>query len=160
MDSIEFNRLKAIVDHRYFYSTILDTLCFREDLNLFNIHVPVKSQENSSGYHRVTIDGKTRYLHRITFLFLYGYLPEIVDHIDGNPSNNSKGNLRAATAEENSMNKGGVEGVRVRNGRYQGYIGKNNKQICLGTFGTQAEAIAARGTAEKIYFGEFKRNKS
>jgi hypothetical protein len=60
---------------------------------------------NPDGY--VSIGYKNTYLsaHRIVFLLNHGYLPEIVDHIDGNPSNNKIENLRAADKSTNAMNR-------------------------------------------------------
>jgi hypothetical protein len=56
-------------------------------------------------YVRVTINKKPYKLHRLIFMMNYGYLPSIIDHIDGNPHNNNIENLRPATAQENNRNK-------------------------------------------------------
>lgn len=53
------------------------------------------------GYRR-----KTYQAHRIIFLMHRGYLPEQIDHIDGNGLNNDIENLRAATQVQNQHNKG------------------------------------------------------
>ena len=39
-------------------------------------------------YFRISINGKRYLNHRLIFLMHHGYLPEYLDHIDGNPSNN------------------------------------------------------------------------
>jgi hypothetical protein len=59
----------------------------------------------SQGYKRVMIDYKEYPLHRIAFLMHYGYFPEAVDHINGNPLDNSIQNLRDATAQTNQYNR-------------------------------------------------------
>ena len=60
---------------------------------------------NSNGY--INIGYKRKYIaaHRIVFLLHNGYLPEVIDHIDGNPSNNQITNLRAATKSTNAFNR-------------------------------------------------------
>lgn len=58
-----------------------------------------------TGYYRVFIDKKRYKLHNIIFLFHHGYLPDIVDHIDGNSKNNRIENLRPATKQQNNCNQ-------------------------------------------------------
>ena len=42
----------------------------------------------ANGYCEVRLDGKLHGTHRLIFMMVYGYFPKIIDHIDGNPSNN------------------------------------------------------------------------
>lgn len=55
-------------------------------------------------YLRMTIDGKVAPIHRMIFLLHHGYLPKVIDHIDGNRENNRIENLRACTQSENCLN--------------------------------------------------------
>ena len=68
--------------------------------------------------YQVIINGKHYLTHRIVFMMQNGYLPEFVDHIDGNRSNNKIENLREATHSQNAQNAkvrkdatSGVKGV-------------------------------------------------
>lgn len=59
----------------------------------------------SRGYHRLMLDYKEYPTHRIVFMMHHGYMPKVVDHIDGNPLNNWIGNLREASAQTNQYNR-------------------------------------------------------
>lgn len=71
-----------------------------------------------SGYIKTTIKGCLLLNHRIIFLYHNGYLPDRIDHIDGDITNNRIENLREVTHSQNlqntktpSNNKSGVKGV-------------------------------------------------
>ena len=75
-----------------------------------------------------------------------------VDHINRNPLDNRKNNLRIVTHSENQLNKSllktnnsGVKGIRIRkNGKWQARIMLNKKSISIGHFNTLEEAKIAR----------------
>ena len=86
------------------------------------------------------------------------------DHIDRNPLNNRRHNLRPATSMENSQNHSlrmdntsGVIGVSFNktSNKWQANITVNKKLIYLGVYADKTEAIKTRLNAEKQYFGEF-----
>lgn len=56
------------------------------------------------GYVRTQVNGKIYGNHRLIFLMHHGYLPDEVDHIDLNKSNNKIENLRPAMIGENQRN--------------------------------------------------------
>lgn len=58
-----------------------------------------------NGYIGVQVDGKNHKLHRIIFAMHNGYIPDFIDHIDGNKNNNSIDNLRECTHQENIYNQ-------------------------------------------------------
>lgn len=90
----------------------------------------------------------------------------LVDHIDGNPLNNRRCNLRICKYTDNSKNKkiasnntSGVKGVSwsKQHTQWLSYIGCDNKKIYLGLYQNYEDAVRVRKEAEKIYFGEFNR---
>ena len=60
---------------------------------------------DSKGYLRVRFNGKKYLNHRLIFFMEYGYMPEMLDHIDKNSLNNRIENLRPATRSQNGYNK-------------------------------------------------------
>lgn len=58
----------------------------------------------ADGYTLVRINNKRYYYHRLIFLMHNGYLPDFLDHIDNDKSNNRIENLREATLMQNAQN--------------------------------------------------------
>lgn len=91
---------------------------------------------------------------------------EQVDHIDRNPLNNCRSNLRLATNQENNRNKSvrsdstsGYKGTWFDNRikRWRSAITMNGRKKHLGCFQTPEEAHQAYCEAAIKYFGEFVR---
>ena len=92
-----------------------------------------------------------------------------VDHIDGNPLNNLKTNLRICYKEENSMNQKistkntsghvGIYWDASRN-KWCARINANKKTIFLGRFDDYDMAVREREKAEEIYHGKYATKKS
>jgi hypothetical protein len=118
------------------------------------------------GGYVVRIDTISYGLHRVVFLYHHGYMPDEVDHIDMDPSNNRIENLRAATHQQNNCNKrrmksntSGYKGVRWRKDRahWTAGITANGKDLYLGSFPTKQQAIEAYDKAALKPHGEFAR---
>lgn len=79
-----------------------------------------------------------------------------IDHINRNPLDNRKINLRIVTASQNQMNRvvGGVYWHK-RAKKWQVTISKNRKQRHIGYFESKEVAVKARREAERKYFGEY-----
>ena len=97
-------------------------------------------------------NGKNVRLHRH---ILNAPTGTIVDHINHNPSDNRKKNLRYVTKSQNAMNRPSSGITKSSNGKYYARIGKDYKGIYLGCFNSFDEARKARLNAEEKYFGEY-----
>ena len=116
------------------------------------------------GYSQIKINNKPYKTHWLIFLYHYGYLPKIVDHVDRNPSNNKIENLREATKSQNCMNRKpyknfsskykGVSWHELSN-KWMSNITINYKHIHLGSFTNEIDAALAYNNAAIKYFGEY-----
>ena len=116
------------------------------------------------GYIHVKIKAKAFKAHRLVFLYHHGYLPECVDHIDGDKTNNKIENLRAATKEENcrnqkirSTNKSGYKGVKwvEHCKKWQVEVCKNYKQLRFGMYEDLELAGLVAIEATELIHGRF-----
>lgn len=89
---------------------------------------------------------------------------KIVDHINKNPLDNRKKNLRICDYQKNffnskrkSSNVSGFTGVGFdrKSNKWRAKITKNGKNINLGFYSDKEDAIKARLEGEKKYFKEF-----
>ena len=119
--------------------------------------ISIATNKTTNKYPRMTIDYKSYFQHRIIFLYMTGSMPNQVDHIDHDTSNNKWSNLRNTThsvnnknATKNHRNNSGVMGVRWRKKDFiwESRIGFNRKLIHLGTTDDYFEAVCRRKSAE------------
>ena len=85
-----------------------------------------------------------------------------IDHIDGNPLNNRKSNLRPATRSQNNVNSGinknntsGFKGVAKSRDRWLAQTSKKGQHIYIGVFQSKIEAAKAYDKKAEELFGEF-----
>lgn len=146
---------------------------YREDGNLVrrvrrgpSLAGDVVGCPGSHTYLSVWVDGKNYLRHRLIFLWHNGFMPEQVDHIDLNRSNNRIENLRAANRSGNGANRGryannksGYKGVcwfkPAR--KWHAQIKLNGKVHHLGYFDDPAVAHEAYKEAANRMHGEFAR---
>jgi hypothetical protein len=119
---------------------------------------------SSEGYIKIRFLNKPYGIHRIIFFMFNGTWPEMIDHIDGNKSNNRIENLRSATNQQNQWNTGlikdnksGHKGVCFNKQINKWYVSAtlNKKQIGLGYYSDLSEAISVRKKFEENNFGVF-----
>jgi hypothetical protein len=120
----------------------------------------------NDGYCRIKIKGRHYRSHHLAWFYMTGkWCSAMIDHCDGNPSNNRWANLRRATASQNCANrrvhrnnKCGFKGVVWSHiGRWRATVYKNGRKHHLGSFATPEDAHAAYVTAARKLFGEFAR---
>jgi hypothetical protein len=107
--------------------------------------------------------GSTRYMMHRLILGVCDREDLIVDHRDGNGLNNTRGNLRLATASQNAANSriagNPYRGVTFRRDaiarKWLARILVDGQRRSLGTYATAEEAATAYDAAAKQLFGEF-----
>ena len=117
--------------------------------------------------YQVIINGKHYLTHRIVFMMHNGYLPQYVDHIDRNRSNNKIENLREATHSQNAYNstirkdsKTGIKNVSWNkvDKSWKVRIQANNTRITIGQFKDLELAELVAMEARNKYHGEYANN--
>jgi len=103
--------------------------------------------------------------HRLAWFYVYGEFPTMIDHIDGNRTNNKISNLRQVSSKENQCNltiaannTSGITGVSFSKERskWEAKIQIDGKTIHLGRYLDKEDAILARKQGEVKY--EFHKN--
>lgn len=115
---------------------------------------------NNYGYLSISIWGKRYLAHRLSFLYMLGFIPKEVDHINGVRLDIRWCNLREVTRTQNCMNTkirsdntSGVVGVYWNNqfNRWECYINKLGKRKYLGRHQDFFEAVCVRKSAELTF---------
>lgn len=121
----------------------------------------------TDGHRRVLvgIDGYRTRAHILVWVWVHGEWPSMmIDHINGDPSDNRLCNLRLATPSQNQANRrrrcdncSGLKGVHLhrQTGKWRAQIRVGGRSQHIGLFVSKEEAHAAyMGAATKL-FGEF-----
>lgn len=141
---------------RYHCSNGRSFLFDKEDLPFFQSTV---CTVDSRGY--VTANRKK---DLITHLLLGVGNESVVDHINGNPFDNRRSNLRIATNVQNhwnyrlsKRNTTGYKGIYKdrRKEKYHARICENGRRHYLGVYDSIEDAAKAYDEAARRYFGEF-----
>jgi hypothetical protein len=120
---------------------------------------------NINGYYNLTINYKSYKMHRLIFMWHFGFLPNEIDHIDGNPLNNQIENLRAASRSQNQQNKkiqknntSGFKGVYKHKDKWRVRLMINKKSKSFGLYDDIELAQLVAIEARNKYHGEFARH--
>lgn len=117
-----------------------------------------------NGYREIRYKNRRYYEHRIAFFFINNYLPDFIDHVDRDKSNNKINNLRECNKSQNEQNKevrsnntSGYRGVsyKKRNFKFASRINLNGKEIFLGYFEKAEDAAKTYDKKATELFGEF-----
>ena len=137
---------------------------------------PVKSRKakgdmeagtlTTGGYKKITVEQKKYYVHQVIFLMQHGYIPVVVDHIDGDTKNNRLENLRASDKAKNACNSrirldnsSGCRGVawhKIAN-KWTVQVVQNKKPKYLGLYEDFELACLVADEARDLYHGEYAR---
>ena len=116
--------------------------------------------EKRIGYVTIGIEGRVYKAHRLAWLYIHHEWPNgLIDHINGNKSDNRIDNLRVVLANGNSQNirkpnkrnKSGYLGVIFFQNKWRASITINSKTRCLGDYNTPEEAHAAYLGAKRLH---------
>jgi hypothetical protein len=115
------------------------------------------------GYQKTRVNRVWCRVHRLIWMVWYGEdAPAMIDHVDGDRSNNRIENLRATDAFLNQQNRREAErgskvallGVSVtRTGKYRAKIRHHSREVYLGMFDTADAAHKAYLKAKKDLHG-------
>ena len=103
--SIDVKYLKEILD----YNESTGIFTWKVKRNSFGGKVApgaiAGSKKDDGGYIRIVIDQKKHYAHRLAFLYVHGYIPNVIDHLNGNTFDNRIENLRFLCPNCHSLKK-------------------------------------------------------
>jgi hypothetical protein len=122
--------------------------------------------KSGHGYKKITVNQKAYYAHQLIFLMQHGYIPKLVDHIDGNTDNNTVTNLRASNKSLNGCNAkmtvrntSGHRGVfwHKKTNKWVARIQFQKRPIYIGVFDDFELACLVADEARILYHGEHAR---
>ena len=117
----------------------------------------LENTANGNGYNFISFGEKKYCRHRIIAMVFLGLdiadLSKQIDHIDGNRTNNSLGNLRIVNHQQNHFNRTKTKGYywNKQLNKWQAYIGLNGRNIYLGRFDNESDAHSAYLSAKLIH---------
>ena len=124
--------------------------------------------KHNKGYIAIGINCKNYLAHRVIWCIVYGYWPKhLIDHADGNKSNNSLINLRKASSNQNAQNAklrkdstSNVKGVSWLCGRnkWVARVQSNGMRKTIGYFSNLEDAETAVKAYRALIHNDFANN--
>jgi hypothetical protein len=156
---------KEIADEFFDYK---DGVLYRKKQTSSNAKIgDVAGTTRQDGYRHINLHGKFYLVHRLIFLMHHGFLPKVIDHIDGNSLNNRIENLRVATKSQNCQNArirrnntSGIKNVHFnkQSNKWQVSISINQKWKHVGYYQDLELAELVATEARDKYHGGFARH--
>jgi len=144
------------LESRYIFDLDKGQITYR--INIRSIKIgDVAGTKRADGYIRVRMNQKYYFAHRLIHFIATGQEVDYIDHIDGNKSNNSIVNLRAATNSENMSNHQSrvIQGVYLRCGKWHGRVMKDYKTYRIKGTANKEEAKKRLQYLRNELHGEF-----
>jgi len=118
---------------------------------------------HKTGYRHITWMGNSHKAHRLIFMLHHGFMPQEIDHINGNRADNRIENLRSVTRSQNQYNKrpqrnvSGYRGVtwHKKTGKWLVRVGLNNKNKSLGYYDDLELAALVAEEGRSLHYGQF-----
>jgi len=117
-----------------------------------------------NGYTHIQLNRKIYKAHRLAWLYVHGYFPECIDHINNNRDDNRIVNLRESTITQNNHNSrisknntSGIKGIcwHKKSKKWMAQLCSYGKTIYLGLFDNIELAELVINEARVKYHGEF-----
>jgi len=128
----------------------------------------VAGAKHCAGYVQMRVLGRVYLAHRLAWLYVTNQWPEgLIDHANGDRSDNRFSNLRLVTRSQNAANASchrdsaskikGVYWSRQRH-RWRAEICVSGRRIHIGLYDSKDAAAAAYSAAATQHFGEYARS--
>ncbi len=126
--------------HLFCYDPDTGNLCAKIRLSKKTLAGQVLKCKNKKGYLHFNFNGRFYYAHRVVWKLCTGEEPNIIDHINGDKSDNRLTNLRSVTSSQNNLNQKDAKGYyKVKNSNPPRYVVELQGRY-LGSFSSTEEA--------------------
>jgi|TARA_R110002074_G_scaffold385163_1_gene566161 hypothetical protein len=124
----------------------------------------IKGEITTAGYRRIAFGKYKMREHRLIYLMCHGFLPAMLDHVDGDKLNNKIENLRACSNSQNQFNSKvprnnttGFKGIlfNKKENRYFGRVRVSGKQYNTKRTKSLTEAVLLLRNLRENLHGEY-----